>query len=145
MDNLHGVLKETLRFYCPAVMPLYRVVVQDHMIGDLLVKKGQWIKPEFMPLFHDEKYFEKPEKFYPERWKEMGSKLDPYAFTPFSAGPRNCIGQHLAIIESKIIVSEFLERFDYKLKDENYQLRMIQRFLYEPFEELVFELKPKVK
>jgi len=145
MDELHGILKETLRFHTPAVMLFYRVALKDHMVGDFPVKKGQWIKPEFMPLFHDEKNFENPEKFYPERWKEGAAKLDPYAFTPFSAGPRNCIGQHLAIAESKIIISEFLERFDYKVKDEKYQLKMIQRFLYEPFEELVFELKPKKK
>ena len=65
-----------------------------------------------------------------------------YAYTPFSAGPRNCIGQHLAIIESKVIMSEFLNRFDFELK-EGYKLKMCLRFLYEPFDELTLVLKPK--
>jgi len=146
MDELNGVLKETFRFHAPAVHTFYRVALKDHMLGGAFpVKKGEWVKPEFMAMFHDEKNYEKPEVFDPKRWKEGSKKVDPYAFTPFSAGPRNCIGQHLAMAESKVIISEFLERFDYKMKKENYELKMIQRFLYEPFEEMIFELKPKVK
>jgi len=145
MDEINGLLKETLRFHAPAVHTFYRVALKDHMLGDLPVKKGEWVKPEFMAMFHDENNYEKPEIFDPKRWKEGSKKVDPYAFTPFSAGPRNCIGQHLAMAESKVILSEFLERFDYKMKNEKYELKMIQRFLYEPFEEMVFELKPKVK
>lgn len=145
MDELNGVLKETFRFHAPAVHTFYRVALKDHMLGDLPVKKGEWVKPEFMAMFHDEKNYEKPEVFDPQRWKDKSKKVDPYAFTPFSAGPRNCIGQHLAMAESKVIISEFLERFDYKMKNEKYEMKMIQRFLYEPFEEMVFELKPKVE
>ena len=146
MDEVNGLLKETLRFHAPAVHTFYRVALKDHMLGDLPVKKGEWVKPEFMAMFFDENNYEKAELFNPSRWKEGNhKKIDPYAFTPFSAGPRNCIGQYLAMAESKIILSEFLERFDYKMKNEKYELKMIQRFLYEPFEEMVFELKPKVK
>jgi len=146
MDEINGFLKETLRFHAPAVHTFYRVALKDHMLGgDFPVKKGQWVKPEFMAMFHDENNYVKSEVFNPNRWKEGNKKVDPYAFTPFSAGPRNCIGQHLAMAESKIILSEFLERFDYKMKNEKYELKMIQRFLYEPFEEMVFELKPKIK
>ena len=62
--------------------------------------------------------------------------------TPFSAGPRNRIDQHLAVFELKIIISEFLERLNFKLKD-GYQLKMISRLTYEPFDSLVLELSRK--
>jgi len=142
MDELHNVLKETLRMYTPAPMTFFRVALVDHKIGELEIKKGTWVRPLFISVFHDEKYFSKPEQFDPSRWKENAGKLDSYAFTPFSAGPRNCIGQHLAIVESKIIVAEFLKKFDFKLKD-GYKLKMRDRFLYEPLDELIFELTPK--
>ncbi len=143
MDELHNVLKETLRIHTPAPFLFLRCARVDHMIGDLEVKKGTLVGPNFMAVTHDERYFPNAEKFDPSRWKEnVAGKIDPYAFTPFSAGPRNCIGQHLAIVESKIIVAEFLKKFDFKLK-EGYKLKMQMRFLYEPSEELFLELKSK--
>jgi len=142
MDELHNVLKETLRMYTPAPMTFFRVALQDHKIGELEVKKGTYLRPMFISVFHDERHFSKPEQFDPSRWRDNTGKLDSYAFTPFSAGPRNCIGQHLAIVESKIIVAEFLKKFDFKLK-EGYKLKMQMRFLYEPTDELMFELIPK--
>lgn len=144
MNILHSFLKETLRFHTPAPMPFIREAVQDHTLIDLKVKKGDLVFPDFQSSAFDEKLLKDPKEFDPTRWTNPDLKIDPYVFVPFSAGPRNCIGQHLAMIESKIIVSEFLERFDFDLK-EGYKLRMKWKALYEPEDELIFTLKPKTK
>jgi len=91
------------------------------------------------------KYFEDAEKFKPERWleksgKEVAERQD--IFMPFFAGPRNCIGQHLAQIAIKIIYSEFIKKFDYKVSD-GYVHRMTFRFLYEPDQAMIFDLALK--
>jgi cytochrome P450 family 4 subfamily V len=143
MNVMHCFLKETLRHYGPAIGIPARLVVNDHMIGDLKISKGDVVRTDFYPLFMDEKTFKNATEFDPKRWSDPNLKLDSFAFTPFSAGPRNCIGQHLAILESKLIISEFLERFDFKLKD-GYDLKMTLRFLYEPVDKVVFELTPKI-
>ena len=145
MDELHCLLKETLRVYHPAPVTFDRTAIVNHKLGNLEVKKGTWVKPDFFAVCFNEDYYEEPEKFNPDRWKndtQNSQKRDPYTFIPFSGGPRNCIGQHLAIIDSKVIVSEFLEKFNFKLK-EGYNLRMTFRFLYEPYDELLFELEPR--
>ena len=143
MNELTCVIKETQRTHNPSSMPFYRVAVQDHTLGgELKIKKGTWIRAETFGPSHDPKHFENPLEYNPGRWKENSKKFDPYSYVPFAAGPRNCIGQHLAVAETKIIISEFLERFEYKVKD-GYQLRMRQRFLYEPTDEMIFELTPK--
>ena len=141
MDVLHGFLKETLRFYTPAPWPFARTALKDHRLGDLHVKKGDIIRPDFFPVFFDEKYFEDPQKFKPERWNILEQKVDPYSFIPFSAGTRNCIGQHLAIIEAKIVISEFVKKFKFEVH-KNYKLKMVFNFLYEPVEDVRLKLTP---
>ena len=144
MDVLHSVLKETLRLHTPAPATFPRLVINDHKLGDLVIRKGDMIRPDFLCMFFDEKNFEEPQRFDPLRWTVKKRNIDPYAYTPFSAGPKNCIGQHLAIIEAKIIMSEFLERFEFNLADD-FKLRMTYRFLYEPYEDIKLNLKPIVK
>jgi len=142
MDHLSSAIKESLRISTPVPWILLREALVDHRVGDLQIRKGTLVRSEFFPSQYNEKYFKEPEKFKPERWEDPQNKIDPYAFIPFSAGPRNCIGQHLAILEAKIIISEFLEKFNYKLV-ENYEMKGTIRFLYEPLDPVKFILTPK--
>ena len=143
MDHLHAFMKETMRFYSPAPGVSFRVATEDHKLLDLEVKKGDVVRADLFSSYYNEKYFVNPHEFDPKRfYDESKQKLDSHVFIPFSAGPRNCIGQHLAIIEAKLIISEFLERFEFKVKD-GYQLKMILRFIYEPFNKVLLDLQPR--
>lgn len=60
-------------------------------------------------------YGEDPTKFIPERWlAKDGDPLSPVKGTwrPFEHGPRNCIGQELALLEIKVIMALTLRSFD---------------------------------
>ena len=142
MDFTHAFLKETLRFYTPAPGIFSRTALEDHQLLDVKIKKGMTVRPNPMYNHFNPKYFPEPEKFSPERWLDKSQSLDPYAYIPFSAGARNCIGQHLSIIETKIIMSEFLKRFEFEVP-KDYDLKMSMGFLYEPAQKLRMNLKVK--
>jgi len=141
MEYTNNVLKEVLRMVPPAPGLFLREAVDDHMLGDIKVKKGTLINVDFITYNFNPKVYENPDKFDPDRWVKLNEKgkLDTFAFLPFSAGQRNCIGQHLAMHEAKIILCEFLKRFDYELRAD-YKLVLTIKTLYQPEEELRYKL-----
>lgn len=68
------------------------------------------------PLFFDDPEAFKPERFLDEQTME---KRNAFSYIPFSAGPRNCIGQKFAMYEIKCIVSKILRNFEVSLTDES--------------------------
>jgi len=128
MNYLSAFMNEVLRVYPPAPGVLPRVVNKDHYVGDFLLKKGYLINTLFIANNYNPKYFQAPEKFDPSRWlkndkKEEGWKQNHYSYLPFSAGPRNCIGKHLGLMEAKVILSLIIKNFDVEM-EEGFELSM---------------------
>jgi len=142
MQFTHVFLKEVLRLYPPSAGLIPRIALVDHTLDGIEIKKGALIKPSFMYIHFNPKYYSEPLRFYPERWLDKSVLQEPFSYLPFAAGPRNCIGQHFAMIESKIILAEFLKKFNFELS-EDYKLRMTIGFLHEPLDPLVMKLTPK--
>ena len=65
-------------------------------IGDQIVRKGTTVFIFIFGIHHDANVFPNPDKFDPERFAEnslISDERSPFAFIPFSAGSRNCIGK----------------------------------------------------
>lgn len=92
MEYLDRVLKEVLRCYC-FVPYIYRELQEDLDIGGLKLPKGVTVNISLYDMLHDAEQFPEPFRFDPDRFlPEQYSTRHPYAFAPFSAGPRNCLG-----------------------------------------------------
>jgi len=64
----------------------------------------------------DERYFERPDKFEPERWTpERSERLPKYAYFPFGGGPRQCIGNYFAMMEVVLLLATIGQRFRFSL------------------------------
>lgn len=73
----------------------------------------------FYFMGHNSSIFEAPEEFRPERFDVCRSeKFHTFAYVPFSAGPRNCIGQKFAMLEIKSIVSRILRQYRIELASD---------------------------
>merc|ERR1719273_1268493 len=109
MKYLECCIKEALRLY-PSVPIIGRDIEKDTYIDGQMVPKGTCVIVFVHNLHRNPIIWDKPEEFIPERFLES-SKRHPYAYVPFSAGPRNCIGQRFAMMEEKTILSHVLRRF----------------------------------
>ncbi|KAL1381302.1 hypothetical protein pipiens_003436 [Culex pipiens pipiens] len=105
------VIKECLRLY-PPVPFIGRTVSEDSWFADRFVPKGSMANVHIWDLHRDPEQFPDPERFDPDRFlPESVEKRNPYAYVPFSAGPRNCIGQRFAMLELKSILTAVLREF----------------------------------
>jgi len=113
LQYLTCVVKESLRLF-PPVPLIARIVNEDVDVGEgrvLPAGSSFGIAPFLLHRNHN--FWENPDDFMPERFLlENSVKRHPFAYVPFSAGPRNCIGQKFALLEEKIVLSQFLRRFN---------------------------------
>lgn len=70
-------------------------------------------------MSRDPEIWKDPLKFIPERFdvETTAEKMNPYAYIPFSAGSRNCIGQKFAMLEIKSTVSKVLRHYQLSIDD----------------------------
>lgn len=112
LKYLECVVKESLRLY-PPVPIIGRYFTEDVEIHGKMIPAGTNYTVGIFVSLRDPKTFPDPDAFKPERFLNQSiDKIDPYAYIPFSAGPRNCIGQKFAILEMKSTISKMLRHFE---------------------------------
>ncbi|XP_043545714.1 cytochrome P450 4V2-like isoform X2 [Chiloscyllium plagiosum] len=139
LQFLQCVIKESLRLFPP--VPIFgRTLLEDCYIGGFKVPKG--VNAMIIPyaLHRDPKHFPEPEEFRPERFLQNSRKVNPYAFIPFSAGVRNCIGQKFALMEEKVILSSILRRFHVEAQQSREELHMVGELILRPQSGIWIEL-----
>ncbi|CAH1271250.1 CYP4F12 [Branchiostoma lanceolatum] len=109
-------MKESMRLHGP-VPAISRTTTEDTVIDGVPIPKDTYLMINMYALNHnpdvwgpDHMEFD-PNRFHPDRIKGM----DSHAFIPFSAGPRNCIGQNFALNEEKVLLGRLLHKFTFEL------------------------------
>lgn len=111
LSYLEMCIKETLRLYPPAAF-FARTISEDFQCDKHQVPAGTTFLVLSYAIHRDPEVYEKPEHFIPERFAPNSTVArNPFAFIPFSAGSRNCIGQRFAMLELKIFLATLLRQY----------------------------------
>uniref|UniRef100_A0A182QPH3 Cytochrome P450 n=1 Tax=Anopheles farauti TaxID=69004 RepID=A0A182QPH3_9DIPT len=111
MRYLECCIKESLRLF-PSIPMLSRTLATSVDIDGHHIPSGTNAVIMVYQLHRDPQYFPNPEKFNPDRFlPENGSNRHPYSYIPFSAGPRNCIGQKFGALEEKAVISAVVRNY----------------------------------
>ncbi|GMS79446.1 hypothetical protein PENTCL1PPCAC_1621 [Pristionchus entomophagus] len=108
---LEKVVKESLRLY-PSVPNLTRYAEEDIILKDTKIPAGVTLLISPLIIHRNPEFYPDPETFNPDNFNEESISSRPsYTFIPFSAGPRNCIGQKFAVLEEKTLLAWFFRHF----------------------------------
>jgi cytochrome P450 len=129
------VIKEALRLRPPSWV-IGRHAREDVTLGGYRVPAGSLLGISVYTLHRDGRFFPEPERFWPERFSpEREGDIPRYAYIPFGAGPRICIGQRFAMMEMQLVVAAVVQR---------YQLRLVPGQQIEPEPMILMPPKPGI-
>ncbi len=109
------VIKESLRIYPPAPVFTRQPVAATELGGYAIAADAILVTSPYF-LHRDPRFFAEPLRFWPERWAAgLERALPRCAYFPFGAGPRVCIGQQFALMESRLLLALLVARFRFSL------------------------------
>uniref|UniRef100_A0A3P8RU77 Cytochrome P450 4V2 n=1 Tax=Amphiprion percula TaxID=161767 RepID=A0A3P8RU77_AMPPE len=144
LKYLECVIKETLRLF-PSVPFFARTIREECHIKGFTIPEGANVTIVTYSLHRDPRYFPEPEEFRPERFfPENSVGRPPYAYIPFSAGLRNCIGQRFAIMEEKVVLASILRNFNIEACQTREELRPVGELILRPEKGIWIKLEKRM-
>lgn len=126
-----AVLRESMRLYPPAWV-VGREATAPVRFGDHEVPAGSQVLACTWLMHRDGRFFERPLRFEPERWLDgLHERLPKGVYFPFGGGPRVCIGNHFAMMEAAILLTETVRRFTFTV-DPSYTVELVPSITLRP-------------
>ncbi|HEY0671523.1 MAG TPA: cytochrome P450 [Longimicrobiales bacterium] len=106
-----NVIREGMRIFPPAY-GIGREAVEACEIGGYDVPAGTTIFMSSWVVHRDRRWFDEPQTFRPERWQDgLADRLPRHAYMPFGGGPRICIGNSFAMMETTLLLASIAQRY----------------------------------
>lgn len=118
------VLREALRLQPPAA-GVARLAMRDMAVGGYRVEAGTLMAVGLYALHRDPALWDRPLVFDPDRFSPDASKgRDRWQFIPFIAGPRSCIGEHFAMLETTLAMATIVRSIEIRSRDTDFPVEV---------------------
>ncbi len=118
-----AVIAESMRIFPPAWV-IGRTALVDYPVRDRVIRRGSLVLVSQWVTHRDPRWWDDAESFTPERWldaegrepgKSGGQRGGRFAYFPFGAGTRVCIGEQFAWMEATLALATFAQRWRLRL------------------------------
>lgn len=110
-----AIVQEIMRLYPPAYA-IGRQAIRACSLSGYPIPAGATVLMSQWVMHRDPRYFDDPDRFYPERWLNgLSKRLPRYAYFPFGGGQRVCIGNTFALMELPLVLATIAQRFRFTL------------------------------
>ena len=116
LEYTRRAYREALRLYPPA-WGVFRQVDGDQPLGEYVLEDGSAVICPLLSIHRDDRYFEAPETFDPDRW----ARRDPDevdAYMPFSTGPHACVGRGFALSGATLVLARLVREFEVDVAED---------------------------
>ncbi len=115
LPTTRAVVSETLRLYPPA-FALSRVAKGNDRAGDIAIPRGAVVLVAPWVLHRHRRLWREPDAFDPDRFAPKAPAPPRFAYLPFGAGPRVCVGAQFALVEATLVLAAIIQAFEVALE-----------------------------
>ncbi|KAI9585887.1 hypothetical protein GQX74_001734 [Glossina fuscipes] len=129
----------------PPVPFIGRQCIKETVLNGLILPRNAQVNIHIIDIMRDPKHFPEPSVFKPDRFlAENTRNMHPFAFVPFSAGSRNCIGQKFAMLEIKAALVAILRNYRVLPVTHTKDLSLEYGIILRTKQNIFIKLKPRV-
>lgn len=122
---LNACIHESLRMWPPVPSGLQRTLTSDLILPNgQILPSNTVVSTHTWTMHRDPRNFYKPDRFIPDRWLKENSGREVHnakAWSPFGYGTTSCIGKNLAYMEMRLVLAQFIMRFDFFMEPAHIQ------------------------
>ena len=124
---IRAIVKETLRLYSVASGSTSLEAQRDTTIEGKMIPRGTGVSWSMLAAGRDPEVYANPEEFLPERWLDNGKENSSLPMIHFGSGSHRCLGEHLSLMETTIMLALLLLNFDWELVNGRSSLEQLQQ------------------
>ncbi|CAL8085379.1 unnamed protein product [Orchesella dallaii] len=145
LKHLEMCVYETLRLLPTVFLMMRKIDAPLQLEEDLEIPAGSDVGIYVPGLHKNPKYFPNPDNFIPERFSlEQSKTRHPYAFIPFAAGPRKCIGYKFAMMEMLSLAAKLLRNYEWETTEKLENVVLLPHITITPKNPMKFLFKKRL-